>query len=94
MNVIDFPTGTITHLTLQSKAADLYSRARHLSPAPAVLVCWSLLVRLARGQDRAQHSSALVVAHLVFVVRIVLGHVLGAHSTVQRCLLLLQLLEF
>ena len=38
MNVIDFPTGTITHLTLQSKATDLYSRARQLSPAPAVLV--------------------------------------------------------
>ena len=38
MNVIDFPTGTITHLTLQSKATDLYSRARQLSPAPAILV--------------------------------------------------------
>ena len=33
---------------------------------------WSLLRRLARGQDWAQHSSALVVAHLVWVVRIVL----------------------
>ena len=38
MNVIDFPTGTITHLTLQSKATDLYSRARQLSPAPFVIV--------------------------------------------------------
>ena len=34
-----------------------------------------------------------MVAHLVWVIRIVLGRVLGAHSTVQRCLLLLQLLE-
>ena len=38
ISVIHFPMGTITHLTLQSKAADLYSRARQLSPAPAVLV--------------------------------------------------------
>ena len=35
----------------------------------------------------------MVVAHLVWVIRIVLGRVLGAHSTVQCCWLLLQLLE-
>ena len=53
-----------------------------------------LLVRLVPiGQDRAQHGSARLLAHLVVLVRIVLGHVHGAHPTVQRRLLLLKLLE-
>ena len=53
-----------------------------------------LLVRLvAIGQDRAQHGSTRLLAHLVVLVRIVLGHVHGTHPTIQRRLLLLKLLE-
>ena len=42
----------------------------------------------------AQHRSTLVVAHLFWVARIVLGHVHGTHPTIQRRLLLLKLLEY
>ena len=59
------------------------------------LLSWSqsLLGRLPGAQDRAQHRSILMVAHLVWVVRVVLGHIHGTHPTIQRCLLLLKLLE-
>ena len=40
----------------------------------------------------AQHRT-LVVAHLFWVARIVLGHLYGTHPTIQRRLLLLKLLE-
>ena len=41
----------------------------------------------------AQHRT-LVVAHLFWVARTVLGHLYGTHPTIRRRLLLLKLLEY